>query len=195
MTARRLAAVAASDVGGLRTNDPRRGAVAGPPHVPGRRVQFFHARYAGTASVLWAPPWAASWVWGPRGPPAGPLSCRDGLPAGGARGPLAHARHGPGRFVPCDAALGGRARGGSGVLLLCPSGAPASPGTPCRLACASAAVGGLHPRSSPHHTPAAGRAEGPPPLPLAPSARRHRSARRMEQTRAPACASPSVADP
>lgn len=40
------------------------------------------------------PPLAAPGVWVPRGPPARPVSCWHGLPVGGARGSLAHPRHG-----------------------------------------------------------------------------------------------------
>src|SRR4051812_30676874 len=38
-----LAAVAASDDSGLRADDPRRGAVARPPHVLGRRDRYYDA--------------------------------------------------------------------------------------------------------------------------------------------------------
>ena len=58
VAARRRAAVTASDGRGLRADDPRRGSVARPPPVPGRRVRVCEARYTGTARVWWPTQWA-----------------------------------------------------------------------------------------------------------------------------------------
>ena len=87
LAARSLAAVAAADGGGLRADHPRRRAVARPPDVPRRWLQFFDARYARTARVLWPTAWAAPGVWPPCGTPARPVSCRHRLPARGLAAP------------------------------------------------------------------------------------------------------------
>src|SRR5262249_2686979 len=166
LTARRLAAVAAADGRGLRADDPHRGALVRPPHVLGGRDRYVDARYTGPARSLWPTRWASSGVWPPRGPLARSLSCRDRLPARGARGPLAHQRHGPSGCGPCGLETWGRARGRSGVLLLCPSRPPVPAGLPCGLPHASEANRGFHALSTPYDAQAAGSAEGAAPLSL-----------------------------
>src|SRR5205823_14732540 len=74
----------------------------------------------------------------------------------------------------------------SRVLLLCPPGPPLPAGIPGRLPHASEAHCGLHALAPPYHAPAAGGAERAAALPLAPPVGRHRSARRVGATRAPA---------
>src|SRR5207245_6463977 len=63
LATRYLAAVAAADGGRLRADNARGGAVARPPHVPGRRDRLFDARYPGTARVLWPTQRPTPWLW------------------------------------------------------------------------------------------------------------------------------------